>query len=92
MEDVPYAHVRQKRWKMESTGTVANGVVVLDNGANVPDGTRVRVTVPAAEAAPPSASNEPTANWLLGLSGVIKDMPSDFAAQHEHYIHGMPKR
>ena len=29
---------------------------------------------------------------LSKLSGTIKDWPSDFAANHEHYIHGRPKR
>ncbi len=31
-------------------------------------------------------------NELSKLSGTIKDWPSDFAANHEHYIHGRPKR
>ena len=29
---------------------------------------------------------------LSALSGTVKDWPSDFAANHEHYIHGRPKR
>ena len=28
-------------------GTITNGTVVLDNGAKIPDGTRVKVVVPA---------------------------------------------
>jgi hypothetical protein len=30
--------------------------------------------------------------WLLKYSGIVKDMPPDFAAEHDHYIHGTPKR
>ena len=29
---------------------------------------------------------------LAELSGTIKDMPGDFAANHDHYLHGLPKR
>jgi len=31
-------------------------------------------------------------NELSKLSGTIKDWPSDFAANHDHYLHGLPKR
>jgi len=27
--------------------------------------------------------------WLIGL---CNDLPSDFAAEHDHYIHGTPRR
>jgi len=73
---------------MELEGTVSNGVVVLDPGAEVPDGTRVRIVVP--KAAPSTAS--PLGQRLLKLAGTANDLPSDMAAQHDHYIHGMPKR
>lgn len=72
-------------------GTVTNGAVVLDNGAPIRDGTRVQVIVPEAKAAPPE-TDEPTLKWMLKYAGAIDDMPSDFAAQHDHYIHGTPKR
>jgi len=34
----------------------------------------------------------PIGKKLLALSGTIKDWPSDFAANHDHYLHGLPKR
>jgi hypothetical protein len=39
------------------------------------------------------AQPQPTV-WqkLAALSGTIKDMPSDFAANHDYYLHGLPKR
>ena len=66
-------------------GTVQNGMVILDKRVLIPDGTRVRVTI-LAEA------GKPTLLGLLGLAGTVNDMPPDFAAEHDHYIHGTPKR
>lgn len=73
-------------------GTMTNGVVVLDAGMAVPDGTRVEVTVPLAEAKAAPSADKPTMSWLLEFSGVVDDLPPDFADQHDHYIHGTPKR
>jgi hypothetical protein len=67
-------------------GIVRNGTIVLDEGAQIPEGTRVQVT-PVNE-----AGEELTLIWLMKYAGCLKDMPSDFAAEHDHYIHGTPKR
>jgi hypothetical protein len=40
------------------------------------------------EGKPPST----LAATLASLAGTVTDLPSDFAAQHDHYIHGTPKR
>ena len=73
---------------MSYTGKIRNGVVVLDNGADLAEGTVVRVepVQPAAE------SNGQGHRALMKLAGVIKDKPSDWARNHDHYIHGQPKR
>jgi hypothetical protein len=34
----------------------------------------------------------PVGRKLLALSGTIKTWPGDFAANHDHYLHGAPKR
>ena len=34
----------------------------------------------------------PVGRRLLALSGAIKTWPEDFAANHDHYLHGTPKR
>jgi hypothetical protein len=74
---------------MTIAGTVQNGVVILEGGPPLADGTRVEVTV----AAPVNESEgEPTLLGLLKVAGTVKGLPSDFAAQHDHYIHGTPKR
>ena len=72
-------------------GTITNGAVVLDNGAHIPDGTRVQVIVPEDKPAPP-AGDEPTLKWMLKYAGKAVGLPADMAAQHDHYIHGTPKR
>lgn len=75
----------EKRWNMTLEGTVSNGVVVLDQPGALPDGTRVQVLVAAEEKKPALAG-------LLKFAGILQDLPSDFAEQHDHYIHGTPKR
>jgi len=68
-------------------GEIRNGVVVFDEGTSpLPEGTRVRV-----EAAVNQAS-EGLSEILLELAGKAKGLPADLAEQHDHYIHGTPKR
>jgi hypothetical protein len=71
---------------MEFLGTVKNGVIVLDNAQALPEGSKVKVVVQEHE------PDQPTLLNLLHHAGALPDMPSDFAAQHDHYIHGTPKR
>jgi hypothetical protein len=40
----------------------------------------------------PQGSTEPVGRKLLALSGAIKSWPRDFAENHDHYLHGAPKR
>jgi len=63
-----------------------NGVVVLDEPASLPDGAKVRVE-PEEPARP-----QTLAERLKDVAGILTGLPSDFAAQHDHYIHGTPKR
>ena len=37
-------------------------------------------------------SNLSIGKKLLTLAGKAKGLPSDFAANHDHYLHGLPKR
>ena len=71
---------------MTLKGIVHNGTIILDNGAQIPDGTRVQVIVPDEPAQPPTLLNS------LKLAGAVKGLPPDLAARHDHYIHGTPKR
>lgn len=72
---------------MSFEGKVENGVIVLDNGQQLPEGARVEVIVQDAPA-PKAALRD----RLLKLAGTVDDLPADMARNHDHYIHGGPKR
>lgn len=72
---------------MTFQGTVVNGMIVLDVPQPLPEGTRVDVTI---QTALPAASSLGAA--LLKHAGKAQGLPEDMAAQHDHYLHGTPKR
>jgi len=69
---------------MEHYGRVANGVVVLEEPDALPDGTVVRVT--------PVSQESTLGQRLLRFAGTIEGLPPDMAGNHDHYIHGTPKK
>jgi len=79
---------------MTYRGRVINGVVVLEPGARLREGMDVRVEpVGAAEdVTEPSQEGRQLREGLLSFSGVVKDGPSDLARNHDHYLHGTPRR
>ena len=72
---------------MSLDGHVENGVIVLDSGQRLADGTRVEVIVREEPATKGTLRDR-----LLKLAGTVDDLPSDMARNHDHYIHGGPKR
>lgn len=72
---------------MELLGTVKNGVVVLDGQPALPEGTKVRVE-PVRE----SEGAATLAERLKSVIGITDGLPSDLAENHDHYLHGRPKR
>lgn len=78
-------------------GKVQRGVVVLLEGASLPDGTEVTVTpceAPAVDARSGERAKiwekmEQLARWAESQPC---DLPEDLAANHDHYLHGLPKR
>jgi hypothetical protein len=79
---------------MTYKGHVQNGVVVLDDPSDLPNGTQVEVLpVKAAAPAPDSQGTEGTwAERLAPFIGCLDGLPSDFAENHDHYLYGVPKR
>ena len=79
---------------MTYRGRVKNGVVVLEAGVRLREGTAVRVE-PMGEAET-SSEGAPEARQLreglLAFSGVVKEGPADLAHNHDHYLHGTPRR
>jgi hypothetical protein len=72
---------------MSYRGTVKNGVVVLEPGAVLPDGTSVRVE---PEQQPVISDEELDPAWrmdeLAGATGL-----SDLSVNIDHYLYGHPK-
>jgi hypothetical protein len=65
---------------------VHNGVTVPDDTTALPEGTRVRIE-------PVNVGKQTTSGQLFGdLVMDSPDLPTDLAAQHEHYRLGKPKR
>lgn len=76
---------------------VQNGVLTLPADIPpLPEGVEVQVILPEArpasvQPAAESKGNDPL-KWMLEFAGCIDDLPEDFADEHNHYIHGTPRR
>jgi len=88
---------------MTHRGHVKNGVVVLDPPADLPEGAEVEVRLveraaaaaaaAAATAAAAAAAEGPTFyEQLQDVIGIAEGLPPDLAENHDHYIHGRPKK
>lgn len=74
-------------------GQVRNGVVVLDNGAELAEGTQVRVEpVHHTDPSDPEGGVPTLYEQLEELVGTVEGLPPDMAANHDHYLHGRPKK
>jgi hypothetical protein len=73
-------------------GTVQNGVVVLETGAVVPDGTKVAVfvTAPSADNVASMAERERRKAALAELLAIPDENPGDTfrAADHDQVLYG----
>ena len=67
---------------MTIKGTFKNGVVIPEGGTDIADGTPVEILI---------RKGQPLGEAILKLAGSIKG-PKDFARNHDHYIHGTPKK
>jgi hypothetical protein len=75
-------------------GKVSGGVVVLKDPKALPDGTTVRVEAlkdPDVDVEAPQGGQS-VAEMLCSLSGICKDLPTDLARNHDHYLYGLPKK
>jgi serine/threonine protein kinase len=86
---IPFADLRlrmkaqPKEKIMELEGTIHNGVVVVESDSPLPEGAKVTVVVPAKST---------LGERLKKFKGVAQDLPADLAENHDHYLHGTPKR
>jgi hypothetical protein len=74
-------------------GRVQAGTIVLENEMVLPEGAVVRVEVLGPSGSEPASGEQGSLyDRLKPLAGVAKGLPPDLAANHDHYIHGRPKR
>jgi hypothetical protein len=72
---------------MSFTGTVEDGIIKLPPQNRLSNGTKVRIE-PIESA---QDRNEFTRR-LRAIAATMPDLPADLAEEHDHYIHGTPKR
>ena len=74
---------------MTLRGHIKNGAVVLDGPVDLPEGTDVEVDVrPAAQ-----TDEGPTLyERMKDVIGIAQGLPEDMSENHDHYIHGTPKK
>ena len=75
---------------MSYRGIMRGGVVVLPPGVQLPEGAQVEVTVPPQSRAP--QSDRPVYDALAEFVGAFDGLPEDLARNHDHYLHGTPRR
>jgi hypothetical protein len=68
------------------TGKVKNGVVVLPPDVKLPEGTEVKVET----VEPPKPDT--IGQRLKRFAGTARGLPPDMAENHDHYLHGRPKK
>ena len=73
---------------MSITAIVENGTIKLP--MPVPDGTRVEITLPTESDAEEDGLT--LYDTLKEIIGKAEGLPPDFSAEHDHYLHGKPKR
>jgi hypothetical protein len=76
---------------MTYQGTIQNGVVVLENGVQLPEGTPVRVELLTPETENTSRSPKDDILFKMGDYAVDTGI-SDLAVNINHYLYGHPKR
>jgi hypothetical protein len=75
-------------------GTIKGGVVVLPADVTLPEGTEVLVALPdqRVEPAAGAAIWEKLTELGRWAETLPSDLPPDLAANHDHHLHGLPRR
>jgi hypothetical protein len=77
---------------MTYRGHIKNGVVVLDEGSSLPEGTEVLVHRVGEAEVSTQDTGETLGQRLLKLAGRAKGLPSEASINHDHYLYGTPKK
>ena len=76
---------------MLNRGRINKGSVALEWPCTLPEGVYA-VARPVQSDTQHDPSSESLSELLLRSAGTIKGLPRDMARNHDHYIHGTPKR
>ena len=74
---------------MTFRGRMKNGVVILEDKPTLSDGTIVQIQ-PVKKSTARKRST--LGQRLTKFAGTAKGLPRDMARNHDHYIHGTPKK
>jgi hypothetical protein len=83
---------------MTVEGHIENGQIVLNQHISLPEGARVRVELIVPESTEASAAETGSKELpslyerMKPFVGAAKGLPADYAINHDHYLHGQPKR
>jgi hypothetical protein len=82
---------------MTYKGTVQNGVILVEGGVQLPEGAEVQIELPDRAQPANEKTGEPSIGQKLAALGRWAetqpcDLPEDLAINHDHYLHGLPKR
>jgi hypothetical protein len=75
---------------MTITATVLNGTIQLPPGTKLPEGAKLQITVP--EPRKEGAALPTLHDNLRDLIGAARELPTDMSDEHDHYLHGAPRR
>lgn len=78
---------REREDAVVYVGHVRNGVVVFEGDPPLAEGTAVRVEPIESEGGGSSLSEK-----LMRVAGRAGGLPQDLARNHDHYLHGRPRR
>ena len=76
---------------MSITATVENDTIKLPPGVHLPDGTEVSIE-PRTPRKTTETPVQTLAERYADLIGITDALPEDMAENHDHYLHGAPKR
>lgn len=83
--------------KMTFQGVVQNGVILVEGGVRLPEGAEVQIELTQPTIDQSELNAEPTIGQKLAelakkYESLPCDLPHDLAINHDHYLHGQPKR
>ncbi|MDQ6632145.1 MAG: hypothetical protein M3Y82_10395 [Verrucomicrobiota bacterium] len=79
-------------------GKISNGAIILPPDIHLPEGMELEVTIPAKFSEIPEVKVESVNKGKTlyerfeDFIGMADDLPCDLAQNHDHYLHGHPKK